>query len=257
MTTAPGAAAAARPTINPWLIAPLVALAAFMEVLDISIANVSLQHIAGDLSAGQDEFHLDSDLLSGDQRHHSAGFGLAVVGDGANPLLRHLHRRLFHQFAGLRPGADARPADLLPGHPGTDRRRPPAGAQAILADSFPPHQRGMAFALYGMAVVFAPAIGPTLGGWITDQVSWRWVFLLNVPVGIVLTVLVTVSAGRPAGLYRGPPWRSADRVADRLLRLSAAGHRPGLPPGRAGQGRRGGLVLLAGHLWMRSFRGWR
>ena len=62
-------------------------------------------------------------------------------------------------------------------------------AQAILADAFPPHKRGLAFAVYGIAVVFAPAIGPTLGGWITDNFTWRWVFLLNVPIGILLSLL--------------------------------------------------------------------
>lgn len=183
--------------VNPWLVAPVVALAAFMEVLDISIANVSLQHIAGDLSAGQDEstWILTSYLVTnaivlpisgwlsqamGRQRFFLAsivGFTLASLACGIAPTLGLLIA--FRAIQGL-TGGGLQPV-----------------AQAILTDTFPPSQRGMAFALYGMAVVFAPAIGPTLGGWITDTISWRWVFLLNVPVGIVLFFLVTAMVEDP------------------------------------------------------------
>jgi DHA2 family multidrug resistance protein len=204
MTLAPGNGT----RINPWLVAPLVALAAFMEVLDISIANVSLQHIAGDLSAGQDEstWILTSYLvtnaiilpasgwlssLMGRTRFFVVciiGFSISSLACGLAPTLGSLI--FFRAVQGLTGGG------LQP------------GAQAILADSFPPHQRGMAFALYGMAVVFAPAIGPTLGGWITDTASWRWVFLLNVPVGGVLTFLVTA-------LLEDPPAYTAAREEKR------------------------------------------
>ncbi len=199
-----------RPAINPWLVAPLVALAAFMEVLDISIANVSLQHIAGDLSAGQDEstWVLTSYLVTnaiilplsgwlssvmGRTRFFLAciiGFSASSLACGLAPTLGLLI--VFRAIQGL-TGGGLQPV-----------------SQAILADAFPPRQRGMAFALYGMAVVFAPAIGPTLGGWITDEVSWRWVFLLNVPVGIVLTILVTA-------LLEDPPAFTAARQ-ERLKR---------------------------------------
>ncbi len=192
----------AKPMINPWLIAPLVALAAFMEVLDISIANVSLQHIAGDLSAGQDEstWVLTSYLVTnaivlpvsgwlssvmGRTRFFVAciiGFSVSSLACGLAPTLGLLI--VFRAIQGLTGGG------LQP------------SSQAILADTFPPRQRGMAFALYGMAVVFAPAIGPTLGGWITDNFTWRWVFLLNVPVGIVLTFLVVSLLDDPPALVK-------------------------------------------------------
>jgi len=183
--------------VNPWLVAPVVALAAFMEVLDISIANVSLQHIAGDLSAGQDEstWVLTSYLVTnaivlpvsgwlssvmGRKRFFLAciaGFSVSSLLCGLAPTLGLLI--LARAIQGLTGGG------LQP------------SAQAILADSFPQRQRGMAFALYGMSVVFAPAIGPTLGGWITDTASWRWVFLLNVPVGIILSFLITAMVEDP------------------------------------------------------------
>jgi MFS transporter, DHA2 family, multidrug resistance protein len=185
-------------TQSPWLIAPVVALAAFMEVLDISIANVALQHIAGDLSAGQEEatWVLTSYLVTNAIVLPLSGwlstvlgrkrfFTACIVGFSASSLLCGLAPNLqtlivFRAIQGLTGGG------LQP------------SAQAILADAFPPAKRGMAFALYGMSVVFAPAIGPTLGGWITDSASWRWVFLINVPVGIVLFGLVAAMVHDPA-----------------------------------------------------------
>ncbi|HXP95131.1 MAG TPA: DHA2 family efflux MFS transporter permease subunit [Telmatospirillum sp.] len=202
------AATGAKPGLNPWLIAPLVALAAFMEVLDISIANVSLQHIAGDLSAGQDEstWILTSYLVTNaiilpvsgwlsSQMGRTRFFVLCIIGFSISSLACGLAPTLgslifFRAVQGLTGGG------LQP------------GAQAILTDSFPPHQRGMAFALYGMAVVFAPAIGPTLGGWITDEFSWRWVFLLNVPIGIALSIVVSA-------LLEDPPAYTAARLEKR------------------------------------------
>lgn len=165
-------------------------MAAFMEVLDISIANVSLQHIAGSLAASQDQstWILTSYLVTnaivlpisgwlagvlGRKRFYMA----CIAGFGASSLLCGLAPSLglliaFRALQGLTGGG------LQP------------MSQAILADAFPPRQRGMAFAFYGIAVVFAPAIGPTLGGWITDNFSWHWVFLINVPVSIFLFSLI-------------------------------------------------------------------
>jgi MFS transporter, DHA2 family, multidrug resistance protein len=175
---------------SPWAIAPVVALAAFMEVLDISIANVALQHIAGSLSASQDEstWVLTSYLVTNAIVLPISGwlsevfgrkrfFTACIIGFTATSLLCGLAPSLmllvvFRAMQGF-AGGGLQPV-----------------SQAILADSFPPEKRGMAFAMYGLAVVFAPAIGPTLGGWITDQASWRWVFLINVPVGAVLLALV-------------------------------------------------------------------
>ncbi|HEY3858591.1 MAG TPA: DHA2 family efflux MFS transporter permease subunit [Gammaproteobacteria bacterium] len=175
---------------SPWAIAPVVALAAFMEVLDISIANVALQHIAGSLSASQDEstWVLTSYLVTNAIVLPISGwlsevfgrkrfFTACIIGFTATSLLCGLAPSLmmlvvFRALQGF-AGGGLQPV-----------------SQAILADSFPPEKRGMAFAMYGLAVVFAPAIGPTLGGWITDQASWRWVFLINVPVGALLITLV-------------------------------------------------------------------
>ncbi len=224
MSLAPAAADGTKRRLNPWLVAPLVALAAFMEVLDISIANVSLQHIAGDLSAGQDEstWILTSYLVTnavilpvsgwlssvmGRTRFFVTciiGFSISSLACGLAPTLGLLI--VFRAIQGLTGGG------LQP------------SAQAILADSFPPRQRGMAFALYGMAVVFAPAIGPTLGGWITDQFSWRWVFLLNVPVGVVLAILVSTlledpSAYTEARLERRRQGAKIDYVGFGLLAI--------------------------------------
>ena len=182
--------AGGHPQATRWAIAPIVALAAFMEVLDISIANVSLQHIAGSLGASQDEatWVLTSYLVTnaivlpitgwlsavfGRKRFYLTcilGFGAASFFCGLAPSLSLLI--LFRAVQGLL-GGGLQPA-----------------AQAILADSFSPAERGMAFAFYGIAVVFAPAIGPTLGGWITDNYSWHWIFLINVPISIILYFVI-------------------------------------------------------------------
>ena len=176
--------------INPWLIAPVVALAAFMEIMDISIANVSLPHIAGDLSSSQSEstWVLTSYLVTnavvmpisgwlsntfGRKRFFLAciaGFTVASLLCGLAPNLATLII--------LRAVQGAAGGGLQP------------SGQAILADSFPPEKRGMASAIYGIAAVVAPTVGPTLGGWITDNYEWRWIFLINVPVGIALFFLV-------------------------------------------------------------------
>ncbi len=179
-----------RSGVSPWVIAPVVALAAFMEVLDISIANVALDHIAGALSVSIDSstWVLTSYTVTnaivvpisgwlseviGRKRFFQmsiAGFALASLICGLAPSLALLVT--FRALQGI-AGGGLQPV-----------------SQAILADTFEPAQRGTAFALYGLAVVFAPAIGPTVGGWITDSISWRWVFLINVPVGVIVFVLV-------------------------------------------------------------------
>ncbi len=185
------AAHSAAPAANPWLIAPVVALAAFMEIMDISIANVSLPHIAGDLSSSQDEstWVLTSYLVTNAIVMPISGwlsntfgrknfFLVCIAGFTASSLL-----------CGLAPNLAS--LILLRAIQGaTGGGLQPAG-QAILADSFPPDKRGMATAIYGISAVFAPTIGPTLGGWITDSYNWRWIFLINVPVGVVLFFLVT------------------------------------------------------------------
>ncbi|PWT77218.1 MAG: EmrB/QacA family drug resistance transporter [Proteobacteria bacterium] len=188
-----------RPAVNPWIIALAVTLATFMEVLDTSIANVSLPHIAGSLSAGQDEstWVLTSYLVSNAIVLPLSGWLSSIVGRknfymGCVALFT-----LSSFMCGLAPNlAVLILCRVLQGIGGGGLQ---PSEQAILADTFPPAKRGMAFAIYGVAVVTAPAIGPTLGGWITDNFSWRWIFFINIPVGI-LSLLLT------SRLIQDPPY---------------------------------------------------
>jgi DHA2 family multidrug resistance protein len=183
--TAPNPIAAWRPSHNPWAVALTVTLATFMEVLDTSIANVALPHIAGSLGSSQDEatWVLTSYLVAsavilpisgwlsnrfGRKRFYMtcvAMFTICSLLCGIAPTLPFLILARILQGLG---GGGLAPSE-----------------QAILADTFPVEKRGQAFAVYGMAVVFAPAIGPTLGGWITDNFNWHWIFFINLPVGLL------------------------------------------------------------------------
>jgi len=193
-----------KPRVNPWLIAMTVALAAFMEVLDTSIANVALPHIAGTLGASTDEgtWVLTSYLVANAIVLPLGGWASSLMGRrnffvfcivvftvasflcGAAPTLPMLLVFRVIQGAG---GGGMQPM-----------------AQAIMADSFEPQKRGQAFSIYGLVTVLAPSIGPTLGGWITDNFSWRWIFFINIPVGILAFILVT-------RLVDDPPWIKPDR----------------------------------------------
>jgi DHA2 family multidrug resistance protein len=183
-------ASAAIASGNPWLIAILVAFAAFMEVLDTTIANVALPYIAGGLGVSEDEAswvvttYLVANAVSltgssyfaqrlGRKRFFLiclALFTASSVLCGFAPNLQSL--LLFRILQGLGGGG------MVP------------VAQSILASAFPPEKRGQGFALFGIAVVVAPVVGPTLGGWIADNVSWQWCFLINGPVGIVALGLI-------------------------------------------------------------------
>jgi MFS transporter, DHA2 family, multidrug resistance protein len=194
------------PAHNPWLIAVVVALAAFMEILDTSIANVALPYMAGDLGVSNDEstWVLTSYLVSnaivlpvsgwiagavGRKRLFMACIGFFTLSSllcGIAPSLGFL--LLFRVLQGLGGGG------LQP------------MAQAILADTFPPQQRGLAFALYGITAVVAPTIGPVLGGWITYNYTWRWIFFINLPVGLLALVLVL-------RLIEDPPYLKTARQA--------------------------------------------
>ncbi|HLG99017.1 MAG TPA: DHA2 family efflux MFS transporter permease subunit [Bryobacteraceae bacterium] len=174
-----------HPGHNPWAVALTVTLATFMEVMDTSIANVALPHIAGGLSAGVDEstWVLTSYLVSnaivlpisawmsdrfGRKRFYMTCVALFTASSFLCGLAPSLGMLIFFRILQGLGGGGLGPSE-----------------QAILADTFPAAKRGMAFAVYGMAVVLAPAIGPTLGGWITDNYSWRWIFYVNVPIGIL------------------------------------------------------------------------
>jgi DHA2 family multidrug resistance protein len=191
-----------RPKYNPWLIAVVVALGAFMEVLDTSIANVALPYIAGNLGASNDQstWVLTSYLVSnaiilpisgwlagtlGRKRFFMSCLGIFTVSSllcGIAPSLGYL---LFFRVLQGAGGGGLQPM-----------------AQAILADTFPPHQRGLAFALYGITAIMAPTIGPTLGGWITFNYSWRWIFFINLPVGMATGFLVRRFVEDPPYLAR-------------------------------------------------------
>ena len=178
-----------HPKHNPWLIALTVTLATFMEVLDTSIANVALPHMAGTLGASQEEatWVLTSYLVAS-----------AIVLPISGWLSSRFGRKRFYMtcvalfticslFCGLAPTLPILIfARILQGIGGGGLA---PSEQAILADTFPVEQRGQAFALYGMAVVAAPAIGPTLGGWITDNFNWHWIFFINLPIGIISLLL--------------------------------------------------------------------
>jgi len=180
-----------RPAVNPWIIAITVTLATFMEVLDTSIANVALPHIAGSLSAGQDEstWVLTSYLVSNAIVLPLSGWLSSIIGR-KNFYMSCVALFTISSFlCGLAPNlATLIICRVLQGAGGGGLK---PSEQAILADTFPPAKRGMAFAVYGIAVVTAPAIGPTLGGWITDNFTWRWIFFINIPVGVISMLLTS------------------------------------------------------------------
>src|SRR6201986_805220 len=182
--------ASGRPEVNPWLIGVVVSLAAFMEVLDTSIANVALPHIAGNLGASNDEstWVLTSYLVSNAIVLPISGFLVGLLGRKRFFLICIAFFTVSSFLCGLAPSLGLLLLfRVLPGAFGGGLQ---PMTQAILADSFPPAKRGLAFALYGVTAVCAPAIGPTLGGWLTDNYSWRWIFYVNLPMGILAFLLV-------------------------------------------------------------------
>ena len=177
------------PRFNPWVIAMTVTLATFMEVLDTSIANVALPHIAGNLGATSDEstWVQTSYLVSN-----------AIILPMSGWLSTRIGRKRFYMACVVLFTLSSMLCGLASSLPMLIAFRVMQGLgggglgpseQAILADTFTPEQRNMGFAIYGMAIVVAPAIGPTLGGWITDNYSWHWIFFINVPIGIISLIL--------------------------------------------------------------------
>ena len=205
-----------KPHHNPWAVAITVTLATFMEVLDTSIANVALPHMAGSLGASQDEatWVLTSYLVSS-----------AIILPISGWLANRIGRKRFYMtcvamftacsmLCGL---AQTLPllivARILQGLGGGGLA---TSEQAILADTFPIEKRGQAFALYGMAVVVAPAIGPTFGGWITDNFNWHWIFFINVPVGLLSLYLSN-------RMVEDPPFLKARKEAAKHLKVDFMG----------------------------------
>ena len=190
------------PRVNPWLIAFVVSLAAFMEVLDTSIANVALPHIAGNLGASSDEstWVLTSYLVSNAIVLPITGWLVSLVGRKRFFLICISLFTVSSLFCGVAPTLPfLLLARVIQGVGGGGLQ---PMAQAILADTFPPKKRGLAFSVYGVTAVVAPAIGPTLGGWVTDSYSWRWIFLMNLPVGIMAIFLVLRYVDDPPFLKR-------------------------------------------------------
>jgi DHA2 family multidrug resistance protein len=195
------------PSFNPWLIAASVMLATFMEVLDTSVANVALPHIAGNLSATPEEatWVLTSYLVSN-----------AIILPAANWLGRFFGRKRFlivciiiFTLSSAICGAAASLGMLI-----VARIAQGAGggalqpiAQAVLMESFPPEKRGSAMAVFGLGVVVAPIIGPTLGGWITDNYSWRWIFYINIPIGILAVLMSNMFVEDPPYIRQQRPGR--------------------------------------------------
>jgi DHA2 family multidrug resistance protein len=179
-----------QPKVNPWLIAGAVSLAAFMEVLDTSIANVALPHIAGGLAASNDEstWVLTSYLVSNAIVLPLSGWLVASLGRKRFFLICITFFTASSFLCGIAPSLGF--LLLFRVMQGAFGGGLQPMAQSILGDSFAPEKRGLAFSLYGITTICAPAIGPTLGGWITDNYSWRWIFYINVPVGIVALILV-------------------------------------------------------------------
>ena len=186
-------------TINPWVIAVTVTLATFMEVLDTSIANVALPHIAGNLSAGADEstWVLTSYLVSNAIVLPLSGWFSGMIGRKRFYMSCVVLFTVSSFLCGLAPSLGVLVLFRILQGAGGGGLQP--SEQAILNDTFSLEKRGMAFAVYGIAVVVAPTIGPWLGGWITDNFSWRWIFYINVPVGIISLLLTSL-------LIKDPPY---------------------------------------------------
>src|SRR5271170_7412197 len=194
--------------INPWFIAVTVTLATFMELLDTSIANVALPYIGGGLGRSYDEvtWILTTYLVAN-----------AVILPMSAWLGRVFGRKTYYLgcvalftltsfFCGLAPTLGIMLSSrVLQGLAGGGLA---PVSQAILVDTFPPAKRASAFALYTIVIVTAPAIGPVLGGWITDNYSWRWIFFMNIPIGLLAFLL-------SSRLLQDPPSFTAERATVR------------------------------------------
>ncbi len=211
-----------KPSFNPWLIAASVMLATFMEVLDTSVANVALPHIGGNLSASPEEstWVLTSYLVSN-----------AIILPATNWLGRYFGRKRFlvlcigiFTLSSALCGAAASlgmlvVARILQGAGGGALQ---PIAQSVLLESFPPEKRGSAMAVYGLGIVVAPIIGPTLGGWITDNYSWRWIFYINVPIGILAALMANSFVEDPPYIKNQKPGQ-IDYIGFSLMAIGLAG----------------------------------
>jgi DHA2 family multidrug resistance protein len=235
-----------RPRVNPWLIACSVMLATFMEVLDTSIASVALPHIAGNLSATSDEstWVLTSYLVSN-----------AIVLPASAWFSRFFGRKRFligciaiFTASSFMCGAATSLGFLVVARvvQGAGGGALQPLAQSILLESFPPAQRGVAGAVYGIGVICAPIIGPTFGGWLTDTYSWRWAFYINIPVGILAVTMISFFVEDPPYIRTAKRGR-LDAVGFGLMSLWLATLQITLDKGQQ--------VDWFGAVWLRWFAG--
>ena len=209
--------------VNPWIVAIAVMFATFMEVLDTTVVNVSLPHIAGNLSATIDESTWVLTLVPGGQRDHPAAHRLArellrpqaAADDVGHRVSRSRRccadwRRTCRSLVVFRLIQGATGGAMQP------------LSQAVLLEAFPPHERGKAMGFWGLGIVVAPILGPVLGGWLTDTYSWRWVFYINLPVGIASLVMTKLYIFDPPYLRRET---TTHRLLGHRLARVVGGHR--------------------------------
>ncbi len=227
------------PAVNPWIVAIAVMFATFMEVLDTTVVNVSLPHIAGSLSASGHRGHLGAHIVPGRERDHPADdrvagklFRTKAAADGRG-------RRIHHGLVPLRPGAEPGALIVFRIIQGATGGALQPLSQAVMLEAFPPRDRGKAMAFWGLGIVVAPMLGPVLGGWLTDNYSWRWVFYINIPVGLA-SIAHDAGCSSSIRLTSAKPSR-----AHRLLGHRAAHRRHRSAAGRSRSRPAGGLVLVA------------
>jgi DHA2 family multidrug resistance protein len=205
-----------RPRANPWAIAVAVTMAAFMEVLDTTIVNVSLPHIAGTMSASYDEatWTLTSYLVANGIVLPISGFLARTLGRKRYFLICIVAFTACSFLCGISTNlGELIVFRMLQGFFGGGLQ---PSQQSIILDTFEPSQRARAFSVSAVAIVVAPVLGPTLGGWITDNFSWRWVFLINVPVGVI-TMLAVMH------FVEDPPWQKPVPKGKRHIDLPGIG----------------------------------
>ena len=187
---------------NPWVLAGAVMIAPFMEVLDTTITNVAIPHIAGNLSASIDEstWVLTSYLVSNAIFLPLSGWFASLFGRKNFYLVCVIIFTVSSFLCGIAPNIQWLVLFRILQGAGGGALQPIS--QSILIESFPKNKRGMAMAIYGMVVVVAPVIGPTLGGWITDNYNWRWIFFINIPIGIMAVILAIVFIHDPLYFIR-------------------------------------------------------
>jgi DHA2 family multidrug resistance protein len=196
------------PEISPWVIAGVVTVATFMEVLDTSIANVALPHIAGNLSSSLEEstWVLTSYLVANAIVIPISGWLSSLIGRKPFFMMCTAMFTISSALCGMASSLGMLVLFRVLQGLGGGGLQP--SVQAVLVDLFPGKKRGMAMALYTIAMLVAPVLGPTLGGWITDNYSWRWIFYINVPIGVVCLMLTQA-------LLYDPEYLVAKRLAQR------------------------------------------